>query len=356
MLSGSPLTADFEAAVLEAPLARRAGGDFSRYGRAALLAVGGQAELYRAVDLPLGRDVALKVLRRELADEPGADQRLVREARLTAALDHPAIAPVYDMGRDPAGRPYFAMALRPGPTLHAVLGGLRRGSAAVERRWQLVDLVGALARLAEALDYAHRRQVVHGDLKPENVLLGADGAVTLLDWGLAVVAEPRARRRVEAAVFPRERVVLGSPQYMAPEAVQGGPLGPAADVYGLGVLLYECLTLQTPHRGATAAATLRQIVAESPMPPGGPAPQRGVPPRVDAVCLAALAKSPGDRWSSVAALRDALQECALELWGGDESGEPKSSPTRVSSDLRNLVPLNFDAGHCQADPFHALNG
>ncbi len=306
-----PLNADFEATVLAAELPRHVHAGYMRYRAFEPLGQGGKAEVFRCIDANLGREVALKVLHQRLADVPLEHRLLVREARITAALQHAAIPAVHDLGRDPQGRPYFAMALKTGPTLHDVLGGLRQRDPVTARRYALDDLLGVLIHAAAALEYAHDRNVVHCDLKPENIVLDGD-AVSLLDWGLALIDDYPPGREPNPALC--DRGCQGSALYMAPEQVARDPwIGPAADVFGLGVLLYECLTLDTPHRGADSAATLHNVLHREPLPPRTAAPDRGIPRALEDVCLRALEKSPDDRFDSMAEFRAVLQECRLDL-------------------------------------------
>jgi serine/threonine protein kinase len=315
-----PLTADFDATVLAAALPRHVHAGYMRYREFAPIAHGGKAEVFRCVDGNLGREVALKVLHRHLADSPLEQQLLVREARIMAALRDAAIPEVHDLGRDTDGRPYFAMSLKTGPTLHQILTALRNNDPVVVRSYDLERLLGVLIQTAETLRYAHAMNVVHCDLKPENILVDAGDRTHLLDWGLAVISSDE--HPAVGCPTSVERGCQGSPLYMAPEQVLGAQrLTPAVDVYGLGVLLYECLTLDTPCRGETTIETLRRVVERSPQPPRELARWPGVAVELESACLRALRKSPEERFASIGEFCDVLADCRGELLATFECGD-----------------------------------
>jgi serine/threonine-protein kinase len=220
---------------------------------------------------------------------PEALARFRTEAEAIARLDHPNIVRVYECGEQDR-RPYFSMELIEGPSLAQKLkaGPLPGREAA--------GLVQALAR---AVSFAHQKGVIHRDLKPANVLLAADGSVKLTDFGLAKLLD------AEAGQTQRD-TILGTASYMAPEQARGDVAaeGPLADVYGLGAVLYECLTGSPPFKGETRTETLELVKAQQPVPPRK---LRGdVPPHLEAVCLKCLAKAPGRRYRSASALADDL--------------------------------------------------
>jgi serine/threonine protein kinase len=351
-----PLTADFDATVLAAALPRHVHAGYMRYREFEPIARGGKAEVFRCVDGNLGREVALKVLHRHLADSPLEQQLLVREARIMAALRHPAIPEIHDLGRDSEGRPYFAMSLKVGPTLHQILTSLRNGDPVAVRAYDLERLLGVLVQTAETLRYAHAMNVVHCDLKPENILIDATDRAHVLDWGLAVINADE--RREDGCPTVRERGCQGSPLYMAPEQVPGDQyLTPAVDVYGLGVLLYECLTLDTPCRGETTIETLKRVLEVEPAPPREIAKWPAIPPELEAACLRALSKSPADRFASIAEFCDVLVDCRAELltafergdsgvrsglgdlgaWDDDDAQRPTQRSPRPDAELPSLV-------------------
>ncbi|MEM7789745.1 MAG: serine/threonine-protein kinase, partial [Bacteroidota bacterium] len=198
-----------------------------RYERQARLGAGGGGEVWRTHDRQLDRSVAVKVQREDRRD----DSAFVREARLTASLQHPGIVSIHQIGTLDDGRVYYTMEEVAGPDLTDVLAELHRQSATewhpTPGGWTLRRLAEAIARVADALGYAHSRGIVHGDVKPANIKLGRHGEVRLMDWGMAV----------QAGTSPRG----GTPAYMAPEQARREPLGPGADVYALGRLLEDLL-------------------------------------------------------------------------------------------------------------------
>jgi serine/threonine protein kinase len=265
---------------------------------------GGMGEVLLAHDRRIGRDVAVKRLR---SGAPTQDEiaRFMREARIQARLDHPAIVPVYELGRDAAGRPYFTMKRLSGTTLTDILG---RGSMAGQR------LLRAFVEVCRAVDFAHARGVVHRDLKPGNIVLGEYGEVYVLDWGVARVVGDAAGGVVTADIDTLEGAapagqVLGTPGYMAPEQLQQPEVGRAADVYSLGAILYALLTGRPPFAGGVVLDILLQVQKCEPDPP------RAVNPAADAdleaFCLRCLRKSPAERYPSAAALARELDRLAV---------------------------------------------
>jgi serine/threonine-protein kinase len=252
---------------------------------------GGIGEVMAAHDLRVGRDVAIKRLRTQSPSDDEV-QRFLREARIQARLDHPAIAPVHELGRDPSGRPYFTMKRLAGTTLSELLG-------VPEQNRQ--RLLRAFIEVCQAIDFAHARGVVHRDLKPGNIMLGDYGDVYVLDWGLArVVGEAIANVVTEDidSLDVKSGDLLGTPGYMAPEQIQQiGDTGRPADVYALGSILFEILAGETLHpRGATAVAST--VGGEAVTSPVKRRPDRAVPPELDALCVAMLSMEPTTRPSA----------------------------------------------------------
>ena len=245
---------------------------------------GGMGVVFEALDVRLDRAVALKFVAEGYLSASGPS-RLRTEAVAAARLNHPNLVQIYEVG-EVGGSPYLALELVRGESLTARLA---RGPLAPAAA---VDLVRTLATAA---DHAHARGVVHRDLKPGNVLLAESGEPKIADFGLAKFLDFDAGRTPTGAV-------LGTPHYIAPEVVASGgaAAGPAADVYALGVILYECLTGRPPFDGRTAWELMRRVVDDEPVPPGRRRP--GLPRGLDAVCLTALAKDPTRRYPSAAAL------------------------------------------------------
>ena len=200
---------------------------------------GGMATVYKAFQPELDRTVAIKVLLPAFVNDAAFRFRFQREARLIARLRHPNIVVIYGVGED-EGMPYLVMEYLQGTTLHAAIRQRRRQGVV----FSPVETLELLRPLANALDYAHTRDVVHRDLKPENIILTGDGPVTT-DFGLAKLVQE------EAATVS---VVMGTPSYMAPEQIRAEPVDRRADVYALGIMLYELLAGQVPFTGTTPVA------------------------------------------------------------------------------------------------------
>src|SRR3954447_10197249 len=248
----------------------------------ALIGRGGMGEVYRAMDERLGRPVALKVLTEAAASDERYRERLLEESRRAASLDHPNVVPVYEAG-EAGGRPFLAMRYVPGTDLKALL---RREGVLAPRR-----ALAIAAQVADALDAAHRRGLVHRDVKPSNVLLDqADGRehAYLADFGLT--------QSMSELVPAADGRFTGTVDYVAPEQIRGDAVDGRADEYGLACLVFECLTGTVPYRGASGLGALFAHL-EAPLPEVGER-RVGLPPDLDAVFARGLAKDPGDRFAT----------------------------------------------------------
>ena len=221
-----------------------------RYRPERLLGRGGSAEVWCCTDEALDRQVALKLVTSSGGEDAG---RVGDEARLLARLSHPGLVPVYDAGTDPTGRPWVVMELVDGETL---ADAIRRGPMPSHS----VAEVGA--RLADALAYVHGEALIHRDVKPANVLLGKDGRVRLTDFGIA--------RLVDAAKVTATGLTVGTASYLSPEQVTAEPVGTAADVYSLGLVLLECLTGQREYPGSAVEVALARLSRPPVVPPDLP--------------------------------------------------------------------------------------
>lgn len=272
---------------------------------------GGKAEVFRCRDVNLGREVAYKVLHHTLMRTTLEQQMLAREARIMASLDHVAVPHIHDLGRDGNGRPYFTMAFIQGPTLHELLQGLREEAQTTgDASPGMEELISYLLQVAETLQFVHEQGIVHGDIKPENLVIGHDGVVRIIDWGLARLTthSPSDQPRLER-LWGRQ----GSPLYMSPEQVAGESfLQPSSDLYSLAVLLYECLTLKVPLQGSCSQETLELVATAEPARPSRIAPQREISPALEEVCMRGLSKSATDRFRSMDEFCEALRECHLD--------------------------------------------
>ncbi|MBI2933201.1 MAG: serine/threonine protein kinase [Planctomycetes bacterium] len=270
-----------------------------RYELLGELGRGGLAIVYRARDRLLDREVAIKMLRPEFAQQPKSLARMQREARAIASLDHRNIVRLYDVLNDA-----LVMELVPGNCLDF-------------RALSLPDRLRALEDIARAVHVAHERGIIHRDLKPGNVLREQTGRVVVTDFGLAHLAETRSR-------LTRSGTTLGTPLYMAPEQIRGQPIDRRADIYALGVMLYEAIAGQPPFQADTIAELYHKVLSRQ------PPPLKGVPTDLVTLCDRTLAKEPRDRYSSSTALADDL---ARYLAGKPIQNRPMSSWTRLARHL-----------------------
>jgi len=291
---------------------------------------GGLGSVWVARDKSLGRDVALKELLPELANDPEAQQRFLREAQITGQLEHPNIVPVYELSDSgPQGRPYYTMKFLRGATLRGAIAAHHRSPSESSQR-ELRRLLSSFTGICNAVAYAHSRGVVHRDLKPDNVMLGDFGELILLDWGLAkILSEPRPEesRPVVAEQDPiktRRGSIMGTPAYMAPEQARGdsGDVGVRTDVYGLGAILFEILTGRPPHAGDDSEQTLNSILAGDVRRPRDVL--SNVPAGLDAICAKAMAADVESRYPSATAVA-----ADVERWLADEQVTAHRDPVGV---------------------------
>ncbi|TGD72644.1 serine/threonine protein kinase [Mangrovimicrobium sediminis] len=247
----------------------------TRYAYFSTIATGGKSLIKSCKDLHLRRTICYKSLRPEFVNDPIENRRLLREARISAGLQHPNIVPTYEIGRDNRGHYYFTMKLVHGYTLREVFN--------YRERYDLTQLVDVLVQVAHALGYAHHKGVLHRDIKPENILIGRYGEVLLLDWGLAKVWHREAPGEgdmsvddeTESASVPDIGIDMtgkgklqGTVMYMSPEQIdRDTDISYASDIYSLGALLYEALTGQTPFQGDIVQVLLQQVRTETPADP-----------------------------------------------------------------------------------------
>ncbi|WP_369053588.1 Stk1 family PASTA domain-containing Ser/Thr kinase [Kineococcus terrestris] len=289
---------------------------------------GGMGVVYRALDTRLDREVALKVLRADLAHDPEARQRFVREAKSAARLAHPGIVSVLDQGSDEETA-YLVMELVPGRTLRDVVrehGLLTPGEA-----------LAVASDVLDALSEAHRKGVLHRDVKPANVLVGDDGRVKVADFGLARSAAATAQSTAGDGAE-----LVGTAEYLAPERVARGVADARSDVYGVGVLLFEMLTGQPPFTGDTPVRLAYRHVYDDPPAPSTLVP--GLPAVLDRAVLKALAKDPDERYGDAAAFRDELRAARAALTPAELSARPaRPAPGGAGDTVRiDLAALERD--------------
>ncbi len=264
-----------------------------RYEIGEVLGRGGMAEVHRGRDLRLGREVAVKVLRSDLARDPSFQVRFRREAQASASLNHPAIVAVYDTGEDRTAlgaTPYIVMEYVEGETLRDVIR--REGHLPAERAMALA------ADICGALDFSHRNGIVHRDVKPGNVMITPQGTVKVMDFGIARAVSD------SAATMTSTAAVIGTAQYLSPEQARGESVDARSDVYSLGCMLYELVTGAPPFTGDSPVAVAYQHVREDPRLPSSINPE--IPPELDAIVLKAMSKNPANRYQSAADMRNDL--------------------------------------------------
>ncbi len=294
-------------------------GEPDRYETEGPLGSGGMGDVLRVRDRSLGRTVAMKVANPTFQATAEGLARFVEEAQVAAQLQHPGIVPVHEIGLLEDGRAYFTMKEVEGITLAEAIRDvhLAGGDGTWETGrlgWTFRRLVEAFRRTCDALAYAHSRGVCHRDLKPANVMLGPFGEVLVLDWGLAKVlgrADERGRvietaRTENSALKTQLGAVAGTPAWMPPEQAEGDHerIGPAADVYSLGAILYAILSGGPPYRGRTSINILRQVLTGPPAPPSSEAGP--VPDELRDVCMTAMARAIDDRYANASELGKAV--------------------------------------------------
>ena len=290
----------------------------NRYELGDILGLGGMSEVHLARDLHLHRDVAIKVLRADLARDPDCYLRFRREAQHAAALNHPAIVAVYDTGTvdTPTGSlPFIVMEYVDGVTLREVING-----PAAPNPGRAIEVI---AEVCQALDYSHQHGTIHRDVKPANIMISRAGAVKVMDFGIARTLTDTGKKLTQTAA------ILGTVNYLSPEQARGEPVDARSDVYSLGCVLYEMLCGEPPFDGDTAVAIAYQHVRADPTPPSTHC--GGISPELDAVVLTALAKNPDNRYQSAAAMR-------LDLLRVHDGHKPWAPTLFTNADRTGLIP------------------
>ncbi len=286
-----------------------------RYIHGVELGRGGGGQVLRAFDRAIGRSVAMKILgspKEGKTHSPRTLKRFIAEAQTAGQLEHPNIIPIYDMGVLSDGRLYYTMKEVRRHSLREVLQSLRRGDELLREEYAQVRMFTIFLHVCQAMDYAHVRGVVHRDLKPDNIMLGDYGEVLVTDWGLARVVgkEVVTDFSLSGGDKARRGQTLGTPAYMPPEQARGAldEVDERSDVYALGAILYEILTLEPPYTGETPFAVMLKVVDEPLIPPSRRVPSRSIPEEMEAICLKAMARRKQDRFNSVHELRLCIED------------------------------------------------
>ena len=286
-----------------------------RYELGEILGFGGMSEVHKARDTRLHRDVAVKVLRADLARDPSFYLRFRREAQNAAALNHPAIVAVYDTGEaDTAAGPlpYIVMEYVEGVTLRDIVH--TEGPLPPRRALEII------ADACQALNFSHNHGIIHRDVKPANIMISKNNAVKVMDFGIA-------RALADSHSVTQTAAVIGTAQYLSPEQARGEPVDARSDVYSLGCVLYEILTGEPPFLGDTPLAVAYQHVREDPVAPSKR--HSGISPELDAVVLKALAKNPDNRYQTAAEMRSDLVRV--------HNGEAPEAPKVLTDDDRSSI-------------------
>ncbi|MFJ9546149.1 protein kinase [Streptomyces erythrochromogenes] len=291
-----------------------------RYRLTHRLGRGGMAEVFAAEDVRLGRTVAVKLLRADLAEDPVSKARFTREAQSVAGLNHHAVVAVYDSGEDRVGPntvPYIVMELVEGRTIRDLL----ISAEAPGPEQALIIVSGVL----EALAYSHQHGIVHRDIKPANVIITDAGAVKVMDFGIA-----RALHGGQATMT-QTGMVMGTPQYLSPEQALGKAVDHRSDLYATGCLLYELLALRPPFTGETPLSVVYQHVQDAPVPPSQLPEGHHIPQELDGLVMRSLAKDPDDRFQSAEEMRGLVQYSLQMLHDqGANTGTWNTGPVTMS--------------------------
>ncbi|MFE7528322.1 protein kinase [Kitasatospora sp. NPDC057542] len=335
-----------------------------RYRLTHRLGRGGMAEVFAAEDVRLGRTVAVKLLRGELAQDDVARLRFTREAHAVAALNHHSIVSVYDTGEEYVGdesTPYIVMELVEGRTVRELL--------ADEEAPPVDQALIIIAGVLEALAYSHRNGIVHRDIKPANVSITNTGAVKVMDFGIARALTGGATTMTQTGM------VMGTPQYLSPEQALGKPVDHRSDLYAAGCMLYELLTLRPPFTGDTPLSVVYQHVQDPPVPPSQA--NGRVPAGLDPLVLRSLAKNPDDRFQDADEFRAHVQHALREMheaagagWVGAAAGDTGATqvlrPDQTAAtaafgavrpgDQTSVLPYSTGGPHTPSSPYPAAGG
>jgi serine/threonine protein kinase len=341
----------------------------ARYQMREKLGEGGMGEVHLVLDRRIGREVALKAVHPEHVARADLHARFVREARVQGQLEHPSIVPVYELslGHEPA---YFTMRRVRGVTLEQVVKAIHSGDADATARFSSRKLLTAFDNVCLAVDFAHAHGVVHRDLKPSNVMLGDFGEVHVLDWGVAKVGHtadaPEAIKVDAGDLTPKTEAgaFMGTLGYVAPEQLRGETVTPQADVYALGAILFEILTLAPLHAGARTSEIAQSTLQGVDARPSVRAPDCEVAPELEAICVKATALDPAKRFLTAREIHDAIEhfldgnrdvEQRRELARGHakaalEAAARATAPTSTSPDADRTLALKEAARALALDP------
>ncbi|MFW5966491.1 MAG: protein kinase domain-containing protein, partial [Persicimonas sp.] len=308
-----------------------------RYEFGGELGRGGMGQVFLARDQLLERDIALKTLRPDARSEE-ARRHLLQEARVTGMLEHSSIIPIYDLGTLTDEEPFYTMRVVREQSLAQLLDQMKRQESP-GADYSLTQMVSILRQVCLAVHYAHDSGIIHRDLKPENILVGNYGEVFVIDWG---VAKSIDEQHSDDEAHEEHGTLVGTPQYMAPEQALGhtGQLGVGTDVYALGAVLYEVLTLQPLFEADHVMALLLKVANDPVTPPTKRAPQREIPQELEEICMRALAKEPAQRFGSA---DEMARELELFLEGVKERERRKEMARQATAEANRARKRYEDA-------------
>ncbi len=319
-------TPDNEESAVDADSLRRdfslkPSSDTNPFGDVSILAEGGVGLILKGFDSNLGREIAIKVLRPGKRSDKNAVRRFIREARATAQIDHPNVVPVHELGVHPELGVYFTMRKIGGEPLSTIIQRLRAGNPEYEKKYSLSQLMHLFTDVGNGVAYAHSKGIIHRDLKPDNIFIGDFGEVIIIDWGLVRNLENPGSHSSEEGPARRDSAselnididdkldknltkdghISGTPCYMSPEQALGenSKIDHRSDIYTLGIILYQMLTLKLPFEGEDVPEIMNKILEGKFLPPRQVSPKRHIPAELEAICEKAMSHKPEDRYQSV---------------------------------------------------------
>lgn len=296
--------------------------NYGRYRIVKELGKGSMGVVYQAHDPQIDRLVALKVLRQDRLTNEGFTHRFLKEAKAIGRLSHPNIVTVYDIGRDQETI-YIAMEFLEGEPLNKVIE---------EKRLGIIEIANLGIQVAETLDYAHQRGIIHRDVKPSNILVKPSGQIIITDFGIAHIEDP------SSSLQTQDGEILGTPAYMSPEQVKGQSVDGRSDLFSLGIILYELVTGMRPFGGENLAAIFNSIAQKKPLEPAKINP--GTPKSLSQIIMKCLEKTPDKRFETGKTLAEALETSLLERKSVEETvPAPQKASKKIALSLSILIVL-----------------
>ncbi len=295
------------------------------------IVTGGMGAIYRVMDEDLQRTSAMKVILPELKNDLATLKHFIREAKLTAFLEHPNIIPVHEIGLLPETGIYFTMKLARGESLKNIIQKIKKGYPQYVLKYNLQKLLNIFRKVCDAVAFAHSRRIIHHDIKPHNIMVGKFGEVLLMDWGLShYIGDPEKEydplikkmlKNFQFLSVPEKQTIKGSPAFMSPEQVKGDPglLSERTDIFLLGATLYHIFTLSPPYEGKDIYEVLHKAQARNLVSPDKKNPTRKIPEELSRIIQKAMSFHPKDRYSNVEELIEDLENMMTGQWTQKET-------------------------------------